>query len=187
MVDSFSSSGCTSSFYEVIIGMSLGTIPNTRLQWALHWLFLLFDQRRERLKEHIKVSLANSRTYEDFEYKMKELKYEVIRMRGIAFKDAQKVYTKGSEVGYSLGNIERILAQKQSLKPEQKMEPLKPKIGSQNPVQQLPKLERQQPAEKNNEFIQRMMANLTKESAEGINPELTQDEIKRRRKHRHRH
>jgi len=39
-------------------------------------------------------------------------------MRGIAFCDQQKVYTKGSEVGYSLATIEKALAQKQALKIE---------------------------------------------------------------------
>ena len=51
---------------------------------------------------------------------MKALKYEVIKMRGIAFRDQQKVYTKGSEVGYSLATIEKVLAQKQELKLELK-------------------------------------------------------------------
>jgi hypothetical protein len=35
-----------------------------------------------------------------------------LKGRGIAFIDAQKVKTKGSEVGYSLQTIERILALK---------------------------------------------------------------------------
>jgi hypothetical protein len=35
--------------------------------------------------------------------------YEIFKARGIAFRDKQKVYTKGSEVGYSLKTIERIL------------------------------------------------------------------------------
>ena len=45
---------------------------------------------------------------------MKEKGYEIFKARGIAFRDKQKVYTKGSEVGYSLQTIEKILA----LKPE---------------------------------------------------------------------
>lgn len=80
------------------------------------------DERQERLKEHIKQSLAGSRNYEQFEQKMKDLNYDVIKMRGIAFRDQQKVYTKGSEVGYSLATIEKVLAQKQELKIEHKHE-----------------------------------------------------------------
>ena len=40
-------------------------------------------------------------------------------MRGIAFRDQQKVYTKGSEIGYSLATIEKVLGQNQELKIEQ--------------------------------------------------------------------
>ena len=47
---------------------------------------------------------------------MKQKGYEIFKARGIAFRDKQKVYTKGSEVGYSLQTIEKILA----LKPENK-------------------------------------------------------------------
>ena len=75
------------------------------------------------------MSLASSKNYEQFEQKMKALKYEVIKMRGIAFRDQQKVYTKGSEVGYSLGTIEKILAQKQVLKINQKPESIKPRFN----------------------------------------------------------
>ena len=41
---------------------------------------------------------------------MKELKYGIYKARGIAFTDEKKVRTKGSEIGYSLRTIERILA-----------------------------------------------------------------------------
>ena len=43
---------------------------------------------------------------------MKEKKYQVIKARGIAFIDEKKVYVKGSELGYSLKTIERILEEK---------------------------------------------------------------------------
>jgi hypothetical protein len=35
--------------------------------------------------------------------------YELIKGRGIAFRDAKKMYAKGSELGYSLSTIEKIL------------------------------------------------------------------------------
>ena len=46
---------------------------------------------------------------------MEEKKYQVIKGRGIAFKDEKKVYTKGSEVGYSLKAIEQKLELKNQL------------------------------------------------------------------------
>ena len=87
------------------------------------------DARKEKLKTDIKMSLAGSKNYEEFEQKMKALKYEVIKMRGIAFRDQQKVYTKGSEVGYSLATIEKILAQRQTLKLDTKPEAIKPRLN----------------------------------------------------------
>ena len=47
---------------------------------------------------------------------MKQKGYELIKARGIAFRDKQKVYTKGSEVGFSLQTIEKILVFKAALK-----------------------------------------------------------------------
>ena len=87
------------------------------------------DERKEKLKAHIKQSIGGSKNYAEFEQKMRDLKYEVIKMRGIAFRDQQKVYTKGSEVGYSLVTIQKILAEKQELKVEPKREILEPKFG----------------------------------------------------------
>ncbi|MES1197683.1 MAG: relaxase/mobilization nuclease domain-containing protein [Chitinophagaceae bacterium] len=75
-----------------------------------------FDQRKQRLKADIKKCLNDSKDNRQFEQKMKALKYEVIKGRGIAFRDSQKVYTKGSEVGYSLSQIEKILAIKPELR-----------------------------------------------------------------------
>lgn len=69
------------------------------------------DRRKAQIREHIIESLAISRCYEEFERLMKEKKYEVIKGRGIAFRDEKKVYVKGSELGYSLQSIERILEQ----------------------------------------------------------------------------
>ena len=42
---------------------------------------------------------------------MKEKRYQIIKGRGIAFIDDKKVYVKGSELGYPLKTIERILEQ----------------------------------------------------------------------------
>lgn len=71
------------------------------------------DQRKEKIRQHIKETLSVSRSYEEFERLMKEKKYEVLKARGIAFRDGKKVYVKGSELGYSLQTIQRTLEQNQ--------------------------------------------------------------------------
>ncbi len=52
--------------------------------------------------------------YQQFEQAMKALGYDVLKARGIAFVDEKKVKIKGSEVGFSLTKIEKILALKQN-------------------------------------------------------------------------
>lgn len=78
------------------------------------------DHRKEQLKADIKQALRGTRSYQDFEKRMGEKGYRIDKGRGIAFEDNKKVRTKGSEVGYSLQTIERILAgnkQQQKLSP----------------------------------------------------------------------
>ena len=89
------------------------------------------DARNEKLKSDIKNCLDISKTYLDFEQKMKSLRYEIIKGRGIAFVDQQKVYTKGSDVGYSLAMIEKHLVKKTEL---QNLQIRKPEISSVNPT-----------------------------------------------------
>jgi hypothetical protein len=67
------------------------------------------DSRKEKLQTDIRQCLLNSKNMDEFKTKMQRLNYTVIHGRGIAFKDRQKVYTKGSEVGYSLMTIEKQL------------------------------------------------------------------------------
>jgi hypothetical protein len=69
------------------------------------------DQRKLRLKEKIQEALKGSRSYSEFEQKIRDQGYRVDKGRGIAFEDDKKVRIKGSEVGYSLATIERVLAQ----------------------------------------------------------------------------
>lgn len=80
------------------------------------------DARKLKLKTDILNSLLISKTYEEFERKMNLLSYSVIKARGIGFRDGQKVYTKGSDVGYSLGKIQAILSLPQ-LEKETKIRP----------------------------------------------------------------
>lgn len=74
------------------------------------------DTRKERLQKNIRECLSTAKNYQEFEWQMKHKHYEVLKARGIAFIDPQKVRIKGSEVGYSLSKIEKIL----SLQPELK-------------------------------------------------------------------
>ncbi|WP_436489896.1 hypothetical protein [Chitinophaga sp. ARDCPP14] len=54
------------------------------------------------------------------------MKYKVIKGRGIAFIDDKKVKIKGSEVGFSLAKIERIL----NIRPELTAKQAEQKITS---------------------------------------------------------
>jgi len=69
------------------------------------------DARKEQLREHIRQSLSVSKTYTQFEERIKGLGYQIVKGRGIAFLDEKGVKVKGSEVGYSLKRIEQILQQ----------------------------------------------------------------------------
>ncbi len=69
------------------------------------------DKRKLMIQQHVREALLKSVDYGDFERLMKEKKYQVVRARGIAFRDEKKVYVKGSEIGFSLQTIERILMQ----------------------------------------------------------------------------
>ncbi len=77
------------------------------------------DARREAIKNDVRECIISSKSYNEFEAFMKGKSYQVIKGRGIAFIDSQGVYVKGSQLGYSLSRIEKILAfpahQKQAL------------------------------------------------------------------------
>ncbi len=67
------------------------------------------DMRKEKLKEDIKSTLKQCNNYEQFQGAMKQKGYQIEKARGIAFTDDKGVRIKGSEVGYSLATIEKIL------------------------------------------------------------------------------
>ena len=85
------------------------------------------DKRKDQLKKDIEQTLKKVSNYPDFEKKMTDLGYKIAKGRGISFTDDKKVKTKGSEVGYSLKKIERILFLKNQLdlkkKEELKLQP----------------------------------------------------------------
>lgn len=70
------------------------------------------DGRKEQLKKNIQQTLQHVNNYQQFELKMKALGYRVLKARGISFIDDKKVKIKGSEVGFSLMKIEKILSLK---------------------------------------------------------------------------
>jgi Relaxase/Mobilisation nuclease domain len=73
------------------------------------------DARKEQLKYNIQKTLQQANNYQQFEQKMKTLGYQVLKGRGISFIDDKKVKIKGSEVGFCLMKIEKILALKQQI------------------------------------------------------------------------
>ncbi len=145
------------------------------------------DERKEKLKTNIKISLAGSKNYEQFEQKMKALKYEVIKMRGIAFRDQQKVYTKGSEVGYSLVTIEKILAQRHQVHISQKEESINNRFRYER--QQIKPLqsELEKHHQKGSQSMIEILLKPSDEFVEDINPTLLKEERRRRKKRRSQH
>jgi hypothetical protein len=83
------------------------------------------DSRKEKLKTDIRDTLQQVKTFQLFEEKMKSLGYNVLKGRGISFIDEKKVKIKGSEVGFSLSKIERILHLKQELSIKQEKQKLR--------------------------------------------------------------
>ncbi len=73
------------------------------------------DARKEKLRGHIHECLSASKSFSEFESKIKLKVYKLIKGRGISFTDKQAVKVKGSEVGYSLQKIEKVLELQQQL------------------------------------------------------------------------
>jgi hypothetical protein len=73
------------------------------------------DTRKEKLRHNVKECLSACKDYKQFENRMKQKGYQIEKGRGIAFTDEKKVKFKGSEVGYSLQKIEKILQLQQHL------------------------------------------------------------------------
>lgn len=140
------------------------------------------DQRKEKLRHDIKQCLAISKNYAEFELRTKKLGYQVNKARGIAFTDAQKVRVKGSEVGYSLSKIERILL----LQPEQKIVVMKQDQlyeVKRQPIQQQPaiiqpkKFDKEKQLKEATELLSKPYPN-----QENINPALLKKKRQKRRR-----
>jgi hypothetical protein len=84
----------------------------TREQRLEHKLEHRVDMRKERMKEFIRNNILAAKDFGDFKMEMERDGFIVQKGRGISFTDEKKVTFKGSELGYSLSNIEKILEQK---------------------------------------------------------------------------
>ena len=73
------------------------------------------DSRKEKLKADIQQTLKQTSSYPAFEKRMEDLGYKILKGRGISFVDDKNVKFKGSEVGFSLAKIEKILSLQQQL------------------------------------------------------------------------
>ncbi|MBN8876923.1 MAG: relaxase/mobilization nuclease domain-containing protein [Sphingobacteriales bacterium] len=71
------------------------------------------DSRKEKMKTDIQQSLKDAKYYDDFAKRMQALGYQIIKARGITFIDDKKVKVKGSDLGYSLATIEKLLQKNQ--------------------------------------------------------------------------
>ena len=74
------------------------------------------DERKKVLALAIRNAISNSKDIEHFTRMMHSKGYKVIKSRGISFIDNKKVKIKGSEVGYSLQQIEQRLELQHQLK-----------------------------------------------------------------------
>ncbi|MGF7233316.1 hypothetical protein [Arachidicoccus sp.] len=87
------------------------------------------DARKQKLKNDIATILKSEpiNSYEQFAQRMKRLGYQIEKGRGIAFMDSKKVRIKGSEVGFSLSKIEKILLLKMEISLKENAQSLLPK------------------------------------------------------------
>lgn len=79
------------------------------------------DQRKEKVKQHLTQAVKQSKNVKEVARYMEKQGYRVDVGRGIAFTDAQQVYFKGSQLGYSLMDIEKKIRQEQKQRQEQKL------------------------------------------------------------------
>jgi hypothetical protein len=88
---------------------SLTEVPGTRKPLSINIREPMQNSREEKLRTDIKKVLIRSRNYADFERQITAMGYQVIKGRGISFIDDKKVKIKGSDVGFSLATIEKLL------------------------------------------------------------------------------
>ncbi|MEI6947324.1 relaxase/mobilization nuclease domain-containing protein [Paraflavisolibacter sp. H34] len=69
------------------------------------------DQRKQGIRQQVESCLAVSVSMEEFRQHMQQRGYKVCKGRGLAIVDPKTVKVKGSELGYPLCKVERILQQ----------------------------------------------------------------------------
>ena len=69
------------------------------------------DARKLRLRENIGYCLLQSIDFAHFNRLLKQSGITIIKGRGISFVDDKKMKVKGSDIGYSLATVEKILKQ----------------------------------------------------------------------------
>ncbi len=123
---------------------------------------------------------------------MKEKKITIERGRGIAFTDEKKMRVKGSELGYSLLTIERILAKKQglSMQPTYQTKQVNDKVEKQSnhSTNQLIKTQQVGLIPSAGKAVTSLLTQLMKPEHETIEPiaqELLQEAKKKKKKLRH--
>ena len=77
------------------------------------------DNRKEALKQHLSSAMHHCNSIKDVKQYMEGKGYKVELGRGIAFTDQQMVRFKGSQVGYSLADLEKKLKQQMLLQQKQ--------------------------------------------------------------------
>lgn len=148
------------------------------------------DTRKETLAGHIHRILSTCTSYEAFQSQMSALGYTVLKGRGFAFIDPGGVKTKGSEVGYSLGKIERALRQNlgRGLSPSSPKENLntpegpagvRPNSGQEKRQAEVPGSDRKITAEK---ILDKLLT--PKEEQQALSQEGANDLLKKKKKKR---
>lgn len=92
-----------------------------------------YNSRKEKIKTDIRDSLKQVNTFQQFEEQMESIGYKILKDRAILFIDKKKAKIKGSEVGFSLANIQQILHLKQELAIKQEKQKLR-KINIQRDI-----------------------------------------------------
>lgn len=147
-----------------------------------------YDSRKERMRNDIKNCLEKSGSYVSFEKEMQSLGYQVIKGRGISFIDDKKVKVKGSELGFSLSKIEKVLELKRQLKQE-KEELKQYRVQHKIAYHQIPKNQHKTHEETEViDVLERHISKLLNElirpeyGADGVNIELLKESRRKKRR-----
>jgi hypothetical protein len=134
------------------------------------------DERKAQLKLVIRRTLFQSKNYEEFEKKMQAQGYITIKGKGISFIDDKKVKIKGSEVGYSLATIERMLENLKLLQTREGVKQIlsnKPLKPVENDIKEISEAKQKDILNNNSSLAE----NLSKTIDDLIKPEQIQEQV----------